>query len=204
MAMPEGRKNKPGFTTVELILVIAIIGVIAGMLLPAIQEVREQERRTRCMSNVRQLSIAALRYESSHMSFPSGVIDNDDDLSDALRVGWIDMLPFFDQATIYERYDLESDWKSPNNVELARIQLPIFRCPSSDGIVGELGSIKGAVSDYAMSKGPSATLVRDPLLKMGVFDVNSKTTAAQIRDGLSNTFLIGEAVSNRRIKAKSL
>ena len=104
--------NARGFTLVELLVVIAIIGILIGMLLPAVQSVREAARRTQCMNNIRQLSLAALNFESAHMHFPSGVLDDDDDLRDALRVGWIDLLPHIEQGNLYQQYDLNSDWKS--------------------------------------------------------------------------------------------
>ena len=196
--------NSRGFTLVELLVVIAIIGILIGMLLPAVQSVRESARRTQCMNNVRQLSLAALNYESAHMHFPSGVLDDDDNLRDALRVGWVDMLPHIEQGNLYRQYDLQSDWKSENNIALAEIEVPIFRCPSSVGNFDQFGSFRGALSDYAMSKGPSASLVRNSKSQMGVFDVNSETSFAEISDGSSNVFLIGEAVSDNRIKACSL
>ena len=84
--------NDPrGFTLVELLVVIAIIVILIAMLLPAVQSVRESARRTECMNNFRQLSLAALNYESAHMHFPSGVLDDDDDLTNALRNGWVDL-----------------------------------------------------------------------------------------------------------------
>ena len=191
-----------GFTLVELLVVIAIIGILIGMLLPAVQSVREAARRTQCMNNIRQLSLAALNFESAHMHFPSGVLDDDDDLRDALRVGWIDLLPHIEQGNLYQQYDLNSDWKSATNAPLARVEIPVFRCPSSLGDFDQFGAFEGAVSDYAMSKGPSAALVRDSKYHVGVFDVNSETTFARISDGSSNVFLIGEAISDQRIEAR--
>jgi len=193
-----------GFTLVELLVVIAIIGILIAMLLPAVQSVREAARRTQCMNNLRQWALAALNYESAHMHFPSGVIDDDDDLTEALRVGWVDMLPFIEQGNLYQQYDLESDWKSGVNAQLAQTEMPTLRCPSSIGDFNQFGAVEGAVSDYAMSKGPSAALVHLASTQMGIFDVNSETTFGMIRDGSSNVFLMGEAISDNRTEAKGL
>ena len=182
------------------------IGILIAMLLPAVQSVRESARRVQCMNNIRQLSLAALNYESAHMHFPSGVLDDDDDLTDALRNGWVDMLPFFEQNNLYRQYDLNSDWKTGINAELGKEELAIFRCPSSAGDVDvdQFGDFPGGISDYAMCKGPSSSLVHLPDKQVGVFDINSKTSFAQIQDGSSNVFLIGEAVSQRSTEAQGL
>ena len=66
--------SKRGFTLVELLVVIAIIGILIGMLLPAVQQVREAARRTQCLNNMRQITLATLNYESAHMRFPPGSI----------------------------------------------------------------------------------------------------------------------------------
>ena len=205
--MPQNQNTKlRGFTLVELLVVIAIIGILIGMLLPAVQAVREAARRTQCMNNLRQLALASLNFESAHMHFPPGVLDEDDDLTEALRNGWVDMLPFMEQNNIYDQYDLNSDWKTGINAELAKIQIPVLRCPSnSSSNFDQFGGVEGAISDYAMSKGPSASLVsvkRVP--SVGMFGVNSETSFAAIRDGSSNVYLLGEAVSNAQTKAIGL
>jgi len=68
--------RKHGFTLVELLVVIAIIGILVGLLLPAVQSVREAARRTGCLNNLRQYSLACINYESAWMKFPSGAGPN--------------------------------------------------------------------------------------------------------------------------------
>ncbi len=196
-------RTKAAFTLVELLVVIAIIGILIGMLLPAVQSVREAARRTQCMNNLRQLTLAAHNYESAQMHFPAGVVDDDDNLRDATRNGWVDLLPFFEQGNVFQRWDFGSDWKSPVNRALALINIPTLRCPSSTGGYDQFGGVEGAVSDYAMSKGPDGSLYTNPN-PVGPFDVNSEVTFADISDGSSNTFFMGEATSSDQIEGDGI
>lgn len=191
-------RNKRGFTLVELLVVIAIIGILIGMLLPAVQMVREAARRTTCSNNLKQLGLAAHNYESALGYFPPGVVDNDDDLRDALHSGMVYLLPYVEQQNLYNEYDFSTDWKSIENAPLAQFRIDVFQCASNDSRVDQDGGVPGESVDYAFCKGSLAYL-HNQNLRDGMFDVNSKTSFASISDGSSNTFMMGEASSNSNL-----
>lgn len=84
-----------GFTLIELLLVIAIIGILAGLLLPAVQAAREAARRMSCGSNIRQLAMAAIHHESTFKKFPQAEIKKPAD------AGWaIQILPYIEQSAV--------------------------------------------------------------------------------------------------------
>ena len=123
--------KRGGFTLVELLVVIAIIGILIGMLLPAVQQVREAARRTQCMNNLRQITLASLNYESAYMAFPKGY-DNqkecvtfdlwetllfasptDGTITSAIKGGpLVQILPFIEQNNVRTPFDSwrAADW----------------------------------------------------------------------------------------------
>ena len=202
--MNRNQRNKTGFTLVELLVVIAIIGILIGMLLPAVQSVREAARRTQCQNNLRQIGLACLNYESARQQLPPGVTDDDSSLIDANHTGFVFLLPFMEQANLFDQFDLTTDWKSPTNAPLANNVLPGLHCPSNpQSEVGEneTGAFTGAATDYAFSKGSLAYLSDSDDSQNGMFDVNSDRKLAAVTDGLSNTMMLGEAASNPNLEA---
>lgn len=194
-------KQRSAFTLMELLVVIAIVGILIGMLLPAVQAIRAAARKTACMNKLRQLGLANLNYESSFMNFPPGITDNDANHQDALHSGFVFLLPYIDQTNLYNQIDLTQPWTAPANRFVHSADVPLFRCPQSPGIVEQDGGIRGQASDYAFSKGNDAFLTNQP--PSGMFGINSKVTFGQIADGSSNTFLMGEAVSDPNLAAES-
>ena len=91
--------SKHGFTLVELLVVIAIVAILLGLLLPAVQQVREAARRTECLNNLKQLGLSNQNYESAFKFFPSGIIDDDNDHRVCLRNGLVDLLPFLEPVS---------------------------------------------------------------------------------------------------------
>jgi len=92
------------FTLVELLVCIAIIGILIGMMLPATRSVREAARRTECLNNLRQIGLATLNYEEAHTKFPAatgiaslGGVGSSDKLS-----GFVAILPFLEQSDHYQ------------------------------------------------------------------------------------------------------
>jgi len=186
---------------VELLVVIAIIGILIGMLLPAVQSVRAAARKTACMNQLRQFGLANLNYESSNMHFPPGITDDDGNHQDALHSGFVFLLPLLEQNNLYNQIDLTQPWTAPVNLAIGDFEVPIFSCPENQGTVEQNGGIQGQASDYAFSKGNDAFLTnRAP---SGMFGVNSKVSFGQLRDGSSNTFLMGEAASNPNLPAEA-
>ena len=193
--------QRPAFTLVELLVVIAIIGILIAMLLPAVQAVREAARRTECQNNLKQLALAAFNFESAQIEFPPGVVDDDDDLQEALHTGWAFLLPHMEQNNIADQYDMTVSWKSTANLPLAQLTIPTLNCPSNPTRFEQTGPIEGTKSDYAFSKGPTAALFADT--PEGMFGINQQVTMGAVTDGTSNTFLIGDAVSNDSTPAHS-
>jgi len=195
-------KHPSAFTLVELLVVIAIIGILIAMLLPAVQAVREAAHRTQCQNNLKQLGLSTLNFESARMSFPPGVVDDDDDLQEAMHTGWVFLLPYLEQTNVASSYDMNSSWKSTENLALAQISIPALNCPSNPNTFEQTGEfVEGTKCDYAFSKGPTAGLFATS--PEGAFGVNQQVKIGAITDGTSNTFLIGEAASNDATMARS-
>lgn len=194
-------KHRQAFTLVELLVVIAIIGILIGMLLPAVQSVRAAARKTACMNQLRQFGLASLNYESANEHFPPGITDDDLDHRNAFHSGFVFLLPFIEQNNLFSQIDLTQDWTAPNNQFLSTVDVPMFRCPENESFVDQDGGFPGQANDYAFNKGNDAFITTQA--PSGIFGVNSEITIAQIADGSSNTFLIGEAASNPTLPAES-
>jgi len=121
-----------GFTLVELLVVVAILGILAGLLLPAVQTAREAGRRTACANNMRQIGLA-IHHSHDHLSrFPAGWMG---DSADAPGWGWASkLLPQFDEQSLHDTIDFRRpiyDPAEPEQHASVRVGvLPTFRCPS--------------------------------------------------------------------------
>jgi len=143
-----------GFTLVELLVAIAILGILMGLLLPAVQRTREAARRAHCSNNLRQIGVGLHHYHNVNKSFPVGAFEDrtlpkwQPRQAPANRNQWIrkgrcfawsmDILPHIEQEDLYHRIikdDPEIGFDAPENEEAARTVISTFLCPSSSSTV---------------------------------------------------------------------
>src|SRR4051794_32455021 len=205
--------SRRGFTLIELLVVIAIIAVLIGLLLPAVQKVREAASRAKCLNNLKQLGLALHSYHGSNDCFPPGLVTNQTNVVDAEHTGFT-LLPYLEQDDTYRLYHFDDAWYQPSNYQAVGTQVKLFFCPSNRaGGAIDLGPISAqwgttlppsaAACDYAFAKGANAALYRDatriPLGARGVFNVGppgvplAGVRIGQVSDGTSSTLAMGES-----------
>ncbi|HSQ57126.1 MAG TPA: DUF1559 domain-containing protein [Gemmata sp.] len=208
-----GRKRKTGFTLIELLVVIAIIAILIGLLLPAVQKVRESASRTRCSNNLKQIGLALNNFHSAVGCFPPGALSGSKSnlaLSTARRVGvttpgvihsWTPfILPYIEQENIYRQYSFAVNWYHPSNQAAIANPISTFLCPSTPGgdqRVCIAHGVNNPPTDYAPNNAYSKTLATAGYCDVvpdytGVLRVNWAYSIPEIVDGASNTLLISE------------
>jgi len=230
-------KLRHGFTLVELLVVITIIGILIALLLPAVQAAREAARRQQCTNNLKQIALACLSHEQAWGVFPSAgwgwawTGDPDKGFGRSQPGSWAySILPYLEQQAVHDIGAGQSD--ADKLVSLARaagIAVPVFYCPTrrpaaptpkrpyslADFGLGPSSQMcynaniadPLARSDYGGNSGdrlvtwssgpaPADALIGKGFKDMsdctGIFFQRSEVTAANIPDGLSNTYLVGE------------
>jgi prepilin-type processing-associated H-X9-DG protein/prepilin-type N-terminal cleavage/methylation domain-containing protein len=186
---------RAGITLVELLVVITIIGILVGLLLPAVQQARAAARRISCDNNLKQLGLGLLNYESAHRKLPAGYLFKRGPQGNHSGFGWGAMiLPYVEQSSVYNSLNFDVPLFADANASIRQSHLSVFLCPedsvSAHGFV-EMGDEKYAMASYVGSFGPP-DLDDTQEKRDGLFSRNSSTRIAEITDGLSNTIACGE------------
>jgi prepilin-type N-terminal cleavage/methylation domain-containing protein/prepilin-type processing-associated H-X9-DG protein len=199
--MKRSRLPRSGFTLIELLVVIAIIAVLIGLLLPAVQKVREAAARTQCQNNLKQMGLACQHYHDVARTFPPGYVAsvpyNDGATDTAPGWGWeAFLLPYLEQEGLYRQLNLKQPVEKSGAI---RTLLPMYLCPSdlapstAFAVPDAFGQAlaMAAPSSYAACIGGDESDTTGASGR-GIFYRNSRTRVADITDGTSNTLLIGE------------
>jgi type II secretory pathway pseudopilin PulG len=181
---------------VELLLVIAIIGTLVALLLPAVQATREAARRARCVNNVTQLGLALQNYESHFNRLPPGVIDTKGPIRhkpQGNHTSWVvKILPYIEERALFEQYDQSAGAYAATNARVRATPIAMLKCPSDQlPFLNEQSTI--ARSGYAGCHHDGEAPIDSD--NHGLLYLNSQIDYSDIFDGASKTILLGEVLS---------
>jgi prepilin-type N-terminal cleavage/methylation domain-containing protein/prepilin-type processing-associated H-X9-DG protein len=212
--------RRKGFTLIELLVVIAIIAILIGLLLPAVQKVRDAAARMQCQNNLKQIGLAAFNYESTYGRLPPAI-----NIPGEEAFGWpyapdpakwyglhMALFPYYEQDNLRKGLvdnvvnPQYRNCNGPNSIGAQVVKILI--CPSEAYFpaippVGQYGVYYFGLTSYGGCSGTSATTTNgNSSLKNGIFYMNSSVKILDITDGTSNTLMFGER-SRKNLPATS-
>jgi len=212
---------------IELLVSVAIMSVLIGLLLPAVQMAREAARRTGCRNNLRQLGLALHNFHDVYRVFPaSGWTRSGPGNPGGHYISWRAMiLPYLEQSALHEGYDFRANWWSSQNLDNGTNLLAVYQCPSTPTQQAILQAVSKsprpkldlnralARADYEALMGVREVIdpvrYQDKEMTRGVMHRNSSVRFADITDGTSMTVVVTEcaarpAVYRRRYKVPGI
>ena len=183
------RPGASGFTLVEMLVVIAVIGVLVSLLLPAVQAVREAARKSSCQNNLKQIGIGLHNFHDARRQLPLGCLQwrGPGSPPSHRQLAWSAfLLPFVEQQNLFEAIDFDLPFDAPENAAAAAVRVSVFECASASqrNLTRGRTDYGGLFGERMVSRAPDD----------GVFLYDEVITFDDIRDGLSQTLAVAEDV----------
>ncbi len=193
-----------GFTLIELLVVVAIIAILIGLLLPAVQKVREAAARSSCVNNLKQVGLALHNFHDTSGKFPPGYVSDFDASGNDTGPGWgwaAHILPQMEQGNVFRTLDLKQPIEAPANLAARTAILKPYLCPSDTpppeafpvGPRPGPGPPTATTCTVAPANFVGNFGIGEPGVDGdGVFFRNSVVRVADVTDGTSSTLMVGE------------
>ena len=183
------RHSRTGLTLVELLMAMAIVSLLIGLLLPALQAARQSAWQTRCRNNLRQIGIALNAHHAAQSTFPAGVIEwrRPGDTQQRQLAWSAFLLPYLEEHNVYDILDLSTPFDSPENADGAAHVLSVYICPVSER-GRQLVDGRGPI-DYGGIYGERITSPNAP--PKGIL-INQPISLRKVSDGASHTLIVAE------------